>query len=343
MKSPIITVAIPVYNVEKYVEKSLLSALNQSFALPYEILVIDDKGTDNSMSIVNDLKQSHPRGNCIRIIEHSANKGLGEARNTAIDNANGEYLFFLDSDDWMDKDILSVMYTKAKATKSELVVGDVTHVYGDEFWQRTHYKEKEINHPSAGAYAISHKIENIHQEWWGKLWNVEFLRRTNIRCLYRVLEDIFPQFRMCAETQRISWVSHPAIFYRIRPDSIMTSQKGTIKIDAYLGTISETRKWIVNQYSNVDGIYDMYIDRVRDAITNLSLFQLTEGQIQRISQEIAGCMDIVPSVHSLYNKHNKLAYILCKKDSSYQHTIYAFKEAPKTLWGRCLRNILELL
>lgn len=338
---PIITIGIPVYNVEQYIEKALLSALTQSFSLPYEILVIDDKGTDNSMSIVNDLKQSHPRGNCIRIIEHSENKGVGEARNTAIDNAKGEYLFFLDSDDWMDKDILSVMYAKAKATKSELVVGDVTHVYGDELWQRTHYKENEINHLGAGAYAISHKIEDIHQEWWGKLWSVEFLRRTNIRCLYRVLEDIFPQFRMCAETQRISWVSHPAIFYRIRPDSIMTSQKGTIKIDAYLGTISEARKWIVNQYSNVDGIYDMYIDRVRDAIANLSAFQLTEGQEERVAKELTNFMNIVPNIHCLHNKHNKLFYVLCKHNTSYKHAIYAIKKAPNTLWGRVLRNILR--
>lgn len=90
----VITIAIPVYNVEKYIEKSLLSALNQDFAFPYEILIIDDCGSDKSMQIVNRILNEHERGRYARIIRHSTNLGLGPARNTAIENASGKYLFF---------------------------------------------------------------------------------------------------------------------------------------------------------------------------------------------------------------------------------------------------------
>lgn len=89
-----ITIGIPVYHVEKYIEKSLKSALNQDFKLPYEIIVVDDRGTDGSMELVKQIVESHERGEIVRIIRHEENKGLGEARNTIIRNAKGKYLFF---------------------------------------------------------------------------------------------------------------------------------------------------------------------------------------------------------------------------------------------------------
>ena len=88
-----ITIAIPVYNVEKYVENSILSALNQTYD-DIEFLIIDDKGSDASMEIVKRIQSTHPRGNSIRIIDHGVNRGLATARNTAIDNAKGDFLFF---------------------------------------------------------------------------------------------------------------------------------------------------------------------------------------------------------------------------------------------------------
>ena len=67
---------MPIYNVEKYIERALLSALNQTYQ-NLEILIVDDLGHDNSMNIVYQLKHTHPRGNCILIITHKKNLGLG--------------------------------------------------------------------------------------------------------------------------------------------------------------------------------------------------------------------------------------------------------------------------
>jgi glycosyltransferase involved in cell wall biosynthesis len=89
---------MPIYNVEQYIERALLSALNQTYQ-NLEILIVDDLGHDNSMDIVYQLKSTHPRGNCIRIITHKKNLGLGGTRNTAIESAQGKYLYFMDSDD----------------------------------------------------------------------------------------------------------------------------------------------------------------------------------------------------------------------------------------------------
>lgn len=87
-----VSLAIPIYNVSLFVERALLSVLNQTYD-NIEYLIVDDKRQDDSMDIVHRIIKDHPRGKDVRIIEHPYNIGLGATRNTAIDNAQGEYLF----------------------------------------------------------------------------------------------------------------------------------------------------------------------------------------------------------------------------------------------------------
>ena len=105
-----VTIGFPVYNVEQFVEKSLLSALNQDFSYDYEIIVVDDCGKDHSMRIVNNIKECHPKGHIINIIRQTQNKGVAEARNAVIRQAAGKYIFFLDSDDYISKGCLTTLY-----------------------------------------------------------------------------------------------------------------------------------------------------------------------------------------------------------------------------------------
>lgn len=98
--NPKISIIIPVYNVAPYIEVCLESVLYQTYQ-NIEILIIDDCGNDNSMSIVENIVN---RNNCpIRIIHHPKNLGLSNARNTGIHNSTGDYLYFLDSDDFISK------------------------------------------------------------------------------------------------------------------------------------------------------------------------------------------------------------------------------------------------
>lgn len=343
---PIITIGIPVYNVEQYIEKAILSALNQSFSLPYEILVVDDGGTDDSMCIVRRLITQNSNGERIRIVEHNQNLGLGCARTTIIRNSYGKYLFFLDSDDWMDEHALEILYDKAKETNAELVVADIVHVYDDAYWQRSHYKENFINHSGAGAYSISHKIEDIHQEWWAKLWSIDFLRRTHIYNDFRILEDILPHFQMCAEVQKVAWVSQVVYYYRIRANSLMTGayyEKAPQTISLYAKTIEEAKVLLQNKYFDIDGIYDMFVDRVRDAISNIDRLSIAEREKDSLCASIYNFAEAIPNMKVLHNKHNRLAYCLCRNTFSYSRVKYAFIIAPKTLLGRLMRNILARL
>ena len=131
-ENPLVTIGIPVYNVEPYIEKCLLSVLNQTYQ-NLEILVVDDLGTDNSMEIVNEIQQSHPLGNCINIIRHPENRGLGEARNTAIENAKGQYLCFVDSDDYIEPKTIEILLKEAEDNDTDAVFASSRKiVYGTD-------------------------------------------------------------------------------------------------------------------------------------------------------------------------------------------------------------------
>jgi cellulose synthase/poly-beta-1,6-N-acetylglucosamine synthase-like glycosyltransferase len=90
-----VTVGMPVYGVEKYIHKSLLSVLNQTYKNDFEILVVDDLGPDNSMDIVRELQNSHPRGNNIRILTQPKNMGCWAARNRILEEAQENTCYYL--------------------------------------------------------------------------------------------------------------------------------------------------------------------------------------------------------------------------------------------------------
>ena len=127
MNNPLVTIGIPVYNVEPYIEKCLLSVLNQTYQ-NLEILVVDDLGTDNSILIVENLQKSHSQGSLIRILRHSQNSGIGEARNTIISQAKGKYLFFIYSDDYIELYTINILLKEAETYNTDCVFSSCKRV-----------------------------------------------------------------------------------------------------------------------------------------------------------------------------------------------------------------------
>ena len=123
-----VTVGMPVYGVEKYIRKCMLSVLNQTFKDDIEILAIDDLGPDKSIDIIKELQESHPRGKNIRIITQPQNMGCWAARNRILEEAQGEYIFLLDSDDYISEDCIEKLYQQAIEHNAEAVYGSVKPV-----------------------------------------------------------------------------------------------------------------------------------------------------------------------------------------------------------------------
>lgn len=123
----IVTIGIPVYNVEKYISQTIESVLNQTFD-SIEFLFCDDCGTDSSMDIVQRYKTSHPRGKDIHTVCQPHNKGLGEARNRMLSVAQGQYIYFMDSDDTIAPNTIELLYNTALQYDADIVYGSMRKV-----------------------------------------------------------------------------------------------------------------------------------------------------------------------------------------------------------------------
>lgn len=122
-----ISIGMPVWGVENYIRRSLLSVLDQDFD-DMEVLVVNDCTQDKSIDIANEIASSHPKGNKIRIIEQPQNMGCWAARNRILDEAQGKYIFFVDSDDYLLENAIPKLYQKAEEIQAEATYGSVLPV-----------------------------------------------------------------------------------------------------------------------------------------------------------------------------------------------------------------------
>ncbi|MCL1671872.1 glycosyltransferase family 2 protein [Elizabethkingia ursingii] len=116
-----VSVIIPIFNVERFIERCCINLFEQTLQ-SVEFIFVDDSSPDNSIAIVNRVLEEYPaRKNDVQIIQHDINKGLPSARNTGLKIASGEYIFHCDSDDWLEKDALFLLFEKALSDKADAV------------------------------------------------------------------------------------------------------------------------------------------------------------------------------------------------------------------------------
>lgn len=221
---PLISIGIPVYNVEPYIKRCLLSALNQTYH-NLEILVIDDCGTDNSMQVVSEIIQTHPNGNKIRIIKHPINKGIGEARNTIINECKGKYVYFIDSDDYVEPNAIELLYIQAETNETDVAIAShrkVSITNGEELptYQYQSYlcfKGKD----SFANYVCSDLRWHVAIVVWNILFSVEFLRNNKLQFAGRKDEDALFLSDYYSEVNSAIIMPDITYNYVARPDSIM--------------------------------------------------------------------------------------------------------------------------
>lgn len=336
----VITIAIPVYNVERYIEKSLLSALNQDFSLPYEILIINDSSPDNSMDIVHRLKKEHSKGNIIRIIDLTQNIGLGEVRNVAINETKSKYLYFLDSDDWMSSDCLRLLYEKAENSGAEITFGSVDRINeetGKLEWSNL-YDNCIVEHEAVGFYLFQER-KQTHIECWNKLFRTDFLNKYNIRTTHRVMEDVVFEFRYNVLAKRYAFISQVTMVYNIRNGSILKEINGKRGNDYTAFAFSDIprclRSCIKNEFKHIPHIWDYYAYKVMDMCRNISWSQYDDEQEKLIEKNLKGMMTRIPHLRCLSNTIDRFLYIVCmfkERYSTYNYyREYFWKEHQTTI------------
>lgn len=178
-----VTIGIPVYNVEKYIRRSIESVLAQTFA-SIEFIIIDDCGTDSSIAIVQDYQKTHPRGKDIRIVRQPHNMGIGAGRNLIVDQAQGRYVYFMDADDEILPETIALLYDKAQQHKAQLVYASYERIeeYGEEV-KRVEKKYPAMQFAADDEFATYayQKYEVMAAMIWNILIDIDVYRKNCLR------------------------------------------------------------------------------------------------------------------------------------------------------------------
>lgn len=161
-----ISVIIPVYNCEKFIEKCLQSLVNQTLT-DIEIILVNDGSTDNSQKIIEKFSDTR-----IKLI-NKKNGGQSSARNVGLDVANGEYIGFIDSDDWVDSDFFEKLYNTAKKYNADIAMTDFIRIGPTKYKKRLNISEEKIYEKIENKI----KIANALKEGciWNKIYKKEIL------------------------------------------------------------------------------------------------------------------------------------------------------------------------
>ena len=235
MNRPIISVVIPVYNVEAYIERCVNSVRNQTVE-NIEIILIDDGSPDQSPVLCDQYAEKDRR---VRVI-HKKNGGLASARNRGITVATGKYIFFLDSDDWLEKDGLQQLYELAQKYQVDFVRYRAFRTEWPGMERNVPCRVETVREMQGGIYDRKRILQEIYPRLlatrqltlgpvvgaWGALYRTDFLKKNQIFFFEEIKfsEDILFSAKVILCTQKFYYKEEAGIYhYWYNPDSISKS------------------------------------------------------------------------------------------------------------------------
>lgn len=218
-----ISLIIPTYNVEKYLEKCILSCINQDLPSDeYEIIIVNDGSTDTSLEIATRLAEEYHN---IQIISQE-NKGLSGARNTGLLAAQGTYVWFIDSDDWIDTNCLSEMLSQAFSCDLDVLMFDLKFTYEDGTVKKktTVQSSQRSQSKIYSGLEFLNKLYGLQTYAWLFIIKRDFLIDNNLSFAEGIYyEDMDFSPRMLLQAKKIKYLPRNIYNYFQRPGSILNS------------------------------------------------------------------------------------------------------------------------
>ena len=219
-EQPSVTILVPIYNVEKWIEKCARSAFEQTYE-NLEYVFVDDCSPDKSVEILQRVVADYPhRAAKVRILHHEHNRGVASTRNTLVDACNTEFLFHLDSDDWIEPNAIELLVKNQLETNADIVTGQaLLFKAGIEKPYLSRFNNKDDVLPSLLKLELSHTV-------WGRLIRTSLYKENNLKCIdgINIAEDyqIVPKLFYLAKT--VSGISDYVYHYNRGNDNSYTSQ-----------------------------------------------------------------------------------------------------------------------
>jgi glycosyltransferase involved in cell wall biosynthesis len=245
MESPFVSVVIPVYGVEKYIEKCLESCFSNTIAEQCEFLIINDCSPDKSIELATKMIKKYPNIT-VKIISHEKNKGLAAARNTGLKYATGKYIINVDSDDWVDNIYLEKLYTKAEENHSDIVICNL--------YKELENKQEliELNMPASKEF-VEALLEESLPGWLPiKMFRLDFLRENNITWIdgVNMCEDLILSVKAFSQTKRISFVDEALYHYNNTNLTSLSSKLSENKANQLITAVKEIESYLDDEKYN---------------------------------------------------------------------------------------------
>lgn len=233
---PLISIIVPVYNIENYIERSLRSICNQTYQ-NLEIIVVDDGSTDQSGQIVDYIAAEDKRIVAI----HKENGGVSTARNAGIERASGEYIGFVDGDDTLESDMFEVLIANALKHQADISHCGYQMVFPDRVDYYYNSGELRVQDNYQGIYDLV-KAEKIEPGVWNKLYKREVLENCRFDANIRINEDLLFNYAAFKNAKKSVYEDVAKYHYMIRKNSAATSVMSKKKLDDSIEVLSKIMK-----------------------------------------------------------------------------------------------------
>ncbi len=221
MSGPIVSIIVPVYNAEKTIQRCVESILGQDFQ-DFELLLIDDGSQDASGALCDAFAQRDAR---VRVL-HKENGGVSAARNLGLSQAQGVYLQFLDSDDWITADATTMLVRTAREYQCDLVISDFYRVVGDRVSHKGDIQEDTVlSREEYAAHMMERPADFYYGVLWNKLYRREIVERHHLRMNPEIswCEDFMFNLEYIRYAERFYALQVP-IYYYVKTKGSLASQ-----------------------------------------------------------------------------------------------------------------------
>ena len=247
-RDPKLSVIIPVYNEEKYIQECLDSILNQSFR-DIEVICVDDGSTDNTVSILEEISSNDPRVTVI----HQKNEYAGAARNRGLLCAKGEYVHFMDGDDWLEKDVYEEWYSIAKDQDVDVCIG--FYRSHDMITGKT---ENRGFSPSKDYLCVTNMQENARYFFynavvpWNKIYRRSFLIENNLKFEHiQCANDRSFYFKVVSKAKSIAIIRQRFVNYRMNVPGALTGEGRLQHFDCHFRSFETIWEWFKNDEKEI--------------------------------------------------------------------------------------------
>lgn len=254
MSFPKVSIIIPIFNPGEYFKKCLDSVVNQTLK-EIEIICIDDGSDDGSLDILESYAKNDSRFNIL----HQQNSGAGAARNKGIENSNGEFILFLDSDDWIENDICEKLYNHASNLDVDLVLFDVIWYFKNSNEMISYFEENEFNEDYKTFVFNQDFIRNKIMEpslgvIWSKFYKSSFIKQNNIKfSTYKIYNDVVFHFKTILSANKIAYLPKIGYHYiKVGQPSLQSSFRWGKYEPIWFDVMMEVREFLIKN----DLMYD---------------------------------------------------------------------------------------